>query len=332
MAIGPGRAAHAVHAKPPGLAPGLSVNAALQRIGRACLLHLVRNENGALAGDAEAIHQMRVAVRRLRAALSAAAPLLPKKQRRWAADELRWFADTLGEVRNLDVFLGTLLPSAREDMPQASEFERLALAVGRRRQAAQEAAVAAILSPRYTSAVLDLLRWFDGCGWGAEAEAEALDQPIDEVAPLLLERCRRQVRRRAKHFARQTPAQRHRLRIALKKLRYAVEAFGELYDRAEIHLFVQRLKRLQDELGDANDLRIGRAIVAALVKPPLAKPLLTKPSLAKPALSGPRKGATGIALAGRRLIAWHKRHLAENEEGLRHHLREMIETEPFWRN
>jgi CHAD domain-containing protein len=83
------------------------------------------NKEAGRAGDPEGIHQMRVAVRRLRGILSAFAPLLPPEHRRWASNELRWFADVLGEARNLDVLAAELLGPARVALPAASEFERL---------------------------------------------------------------------------------------------------------------------------------------------------------------------------------------------------------------
>jgi CHAD domain-containing protein len=81
----------------------------LQQAGRACLDHLGRNEQAALAGDAEGIHQMRVAVRRWRAPLSAMAPFVPSGPRRRASNELRGVADALSEARNLDVFTSAVL-------------------------------------------------------------------------------------------------------------------------------------------------------------------------------------------------------------------------------
>ena len=94
----------AVRPAPLALTPGLSGETVLQCAVHACLDHLVRNEPAGRAGDAEGIHQMRVAVRRLRAVLSTFARLLPPEPRRWASDELRWLADALGEARDLDVF------------------------------------------------------------------------------------------------------------------------------------------------------------------------------------------------------------------------------------
>jgi triphosphatase len=304
---GPGKA---VHAAPLNLRAGLSAEAALQRIGRACLDHMLRNEDAALAGDAEGIHQMRVAVRRLRAILSAFAPLLPRAQRRWASGELRWFADVLGETRNLDVFANDLLRPARAALPAPDEFERLARAIERRRRAAHKEVVRAISSTRYTEALLALLRWFDGGEWRAGGDARGLDRPVEDIAPLLLDRCRRQAAKRSRNFVAQSAKQRHRLRISLKKLRYTAELLGSLYDPAETRRFVQRLKRLQDDLGDANDVRVGRAIVAAL-----------------PQRGG---GTTGIVHAGRRVLSWHKRRLSRNEHRLRPHLDELLSADRFW--
>jgi triphosphatase len=304
-----------VHAEALDLHGSLSGETVLRRIGRACLDHLLRNEDAALAGDGEGIHQMRVAVRRLRAMLSAFAPLLPREQRRWASGELRWFGDALGEARNLDVFTATLLPHGRAALPVASEFERLARAAERRRDVARREVVKAIRSNRYTETLLELLRWFDGQSWREGADP-ALQQPVDTLASALLDRCRDKAVRRAKGFAEQSAKKRHRLRIALKQLRYAAELLGGLYDPTETKHFVQRLKRLQDDLGDANDVRVGRDIVDALAPP----------------VTGRSRRTTGIAHAGHRLIAWHKRRLEKDEPALREHLDALLAARLFWRS
>jgi inorganic triphosphatase YgiF len=302
--------AKAVHAEALDLSGGLTGEAVLRRAGRACLDHMLRNEAAALAGDVEGIHQMRVAVRRLRAVLSTFAPLLPKKQRRWAAGELCGFADALGEARNLDVFTATLLPPARVALPLASEFDRLALAAEKRRRAARGSVIRAVSSTRYTEAVLALLRWLECDDWCSGDTP--LHQPIEIIAPALLDRCRAKAEKRSKSFARQSPEKRHRLRIALKQLRYTAELFACLYDPAETKQFIQRLKRLQDDLGDANDVRVGHDIVAVL--------------------TAPGRRATGIAHAGRRMLDWHKRRLAKNEPNLAKHLDEMLAAKPFWQS
>jgi triphosphatase len=302
------RVATAVHAASIELSTGISGAAVLRRIGRACLDHLLANEAAVLAGDAEGVHQMRVAVRRLRAILSAFAPLLPDDQWRWATSELRWFGDVLGEARNLDVFASDLLLPARSALPIASEFERLSVATERRRHTAHAGVIKAISSIHYTETLLALMRWFDGDEW---CSGEKIQQPIEVLGPALLDRCRAQTEKRAKDFAKQSAKKRHKLRIALKKLRYAAELFAALYDPAATKQFIQRLKRLQDDLGDANDVRVARDIVESL------------------APTGRR--SVGIAHAGRRMLDWHKRRIEKNEPNLRHHLEELLTTEPFWR-
>src|ERR1051325_368345 len=130
--------------------------------------------------------------------------------------------------------------------------------------AAYAEAGAAIRPPRYTQVVLRLLRWFDSSAWRKGGLSRKLDAPIVALAPRLLHRRRRAVRRRAKGFAGQSPERRHRLRIALKKLRYAGELLSGLYDTGVVARFTKPLKRLQDQLGDANDLRVAREIIAEL--------------------------------------------------------------------
>jgi len=101
-----------VHAAPVALDPVMTVEAALQEIGRACLTHLLHNETAALAMNPEGVHQMRVAVRRIRSAISGFKKLLPAADRRRVSGKLTWLVDILGRARNLDVF-ATLAPAAQ---------------------------------------------------------------------------------------------------------------------------------------------------------------------------------------------------------------------------
>ena len=174
-----------LHPAAPKLTPGLSGEMVLQRAGYACIDHLARNEQAARTGDAEGIHQMRVAVRRWRATLSALAPFMPQAPRRSGSDELRWIADALGEARNLDVFASALLTPACATFPWSSELERLAMAIDRRRRIAHAAVRGAISSARYGASVRALANWLDACEW-REAVTWALRRPIGELAPILL--------------------------------------------------------------------------------------------------------------------------------------------------
>jgi inorganic triphosphatase YgiF len=298
----------ATHFEAPELDPEMSGDAALQRIGIACLGRVLRNEQLVRRRSSEGVHQMRVAVRWLRAILSAFAPMLPRDQRRWASRELRWLGNALGPARNLDVFANTLVARAPAKLIAPDELKALSAAVARRRRLAYADAVAAIRSPRYTAMMLRLLRWFDTCVWQADDSSEDLREPIRGLAAQVLDRRLDIVKRRSEDFPDQYPEQRHRLRIALKKLRYASEALTKLYDPEKVRPFVRRLKQLQDDLGEISDVRVAHHIVAEL--------------------SGPDAGA--VVEAGKRLVAWHEEGLEDHEPSLRNRVRELLEMGPFW--
>ena len=302
-----------VHAGPVTLDPAMAVEAALQRFGRQCLTHLLHNEPVMLAGEPEGIHQMRVAVRRLRSVLSALKPMLPLEHQRWASEELEWFTHALGPARNWDEFATSLLGPVSDALSASRELEYLVTAVEHRRHAAFDDAKQAILSERYTKSTLRLLRWFEARQWREQSLSEhaaLLLAPIANIAPDLIERCYRRVRKHSKRFAEQTPTQRHRLRIALKKLRYIIEFLGCLFDEIQVLTFVNRLKSLQDCLGHANDVRVAYDLLDQLL--------------------GKAVHDVHADRAGGIVLGWHERGIADHESKLRQHVRRFKHLNPFW--
>ena len=316
LAAGAAAPIRAAKADLPHLDPALSGDVALQRIGHAALDQILHNERAALAGHADGVHQMRIALRRLRAALSALRTMLPAEQRRHLSHEMRWLAGVLGEARNLDVFVSALIRPAREALPERDAAERnalrqLAVAARQRRRIAYATVRQALRSPRYTALILRLARWFDSRGWADSDAAEDLRRPLGEIAPWVLHRRHRNARKRSKHFARQSYEDRHELRIALKKLRYTGEVLGGLYDSEKVREFTEQLKLLQDDLGAANDLHVGRSLVIALA-------------------GGRSRRAATMAAAGKQMLEWHERRLAANEPALRSRLKRAVRSDPFW--
>ncbi len=302
-----------VHAEPVALDPTMTAEAALQEIGRACLAHLLLNEAAALAKEPEGVHQMRVAVRRIRSAISAFKKLLPAADRRWVSGELEWLVEILGTARNFDVFATELLQPARAALPPEVGLSDLAAALDEARQAAYKRVDQAILSERHAAGMLRLSHWFEARGWreGHASRSALLTSPIGELAPRMLDRRWRELRKRSKGFGRMTARQRHKLRIAVKKLRYTIELLGSLFDHDELQRFVRRMKRLQDDLGYANDVRVAHELL---------------PELSAQAASG-----SPVASAGARLLDWHRKVLAKGERKLRKRLRRLNRTAPFWR-
>jgi CHAD domain-containing protein len=291
----------------------MSVEAALERIGRRCLTNLLSNEQAALAGEPEGIHQMRVAVRRLRSALLALKRAL-QKQYRWASEELRWIAHALAPVRNLDIFAASLLPPVTHALPAGMGFERLIDATERRRRAVFDQAKQAIFSQRYTESMLRLLRWFVARGWRdqqiSEDAAILLDRIVD-VAPDLIERHHRKARKRSKRFEELTATQRHRLRIAVKHLHYTIEFLGSLFDKDQVRTFVKCLESLQDDLGYANDVRVAHDLVDQISE-------------------ATNQDVRSINRAGGIVLGWHERVLSDRNPKIRKHVRRFRRLDPFW--
>ena len=284
-----------VHASKVALDRGMTAGAAWRRIARSCTEQIVQNEPAVLAGLPDGIHQMRVGVRRLRAILSAFAPLLPKDEYNWFSDELRWLGGVLGLARNLDVFADGLVAPAIKYIGDTPGATALNNAVTARRAAAYAGAAEAIGSPRYTALVLRLMRCSDD-GGGDNSWSPALLRSLGDVAPEILNRRLKMVRRRSIGFSRQSPEKRHRLRIALKKLRYALEMFGQLYKPKKTGRLLRAAKRLQEELGTANDLSVSRDLVAELAR---------------------NGAAAAIAKAGDTVLDWHAQRLKPGERKLK---------------
>jgi inorganic triphosphatase YgiF len=314
LMAGDGQAPAPVRLKPITLDAVMTVEMVLQSIGRRCLAHLLHNEPAALADKPEGIHQMRVAVRRLRSVLSALKPMLPAEPYRWASDELKWLAGALGSARNWDVFAANLVEPVERVLPFEHDLKLLAEAAERRRRTAYDRAKQAILSREHTAAILRLVRWFEARGWRDQPVSERavlLLATVGEVGPGLIERRWRQSRKRSKRFDELTPAQRHKLRIALKKLRYTIEFLRNLFEKGKVKAFMRLLTPLQDDLGQINDVRTAHELLAEVTR-------------------HADQSNDAVARAGGIVLGWHERTLTDLEPKLRKHVRRLRRVKPFW--
>lgn len=239
---------------------GMSGAEAFQAVARGCVDHLAANEDCLLAtGHPEAVHQMRVAIRRLRSALSAFREFLATAETAAVQDELRWLLQQLGPARDSDVFLDEILDGVDEPLRSDPAVAALrARFVGRRDEHYRDA-VAALTSPRFTAAVLSLGGWIEGGDW--LDGGPALHEPVEAIAGRLLSACDAKIGNRRK-LAAMTPEKRHRLRIRVKKMRYVAEFFAPLYAEKKARRTLAALSELQDRLGRLNDIAVGRATLA----------------------------------------------------------------------
>jgi CHAD domain-containing protein len=124
--------------------------------------------------------------------------------------------------------------------------------------------------PRYRVLLLDVLEWLETRNKSRKPEAGA---PIGAFAYDLPDRRVRKVGKQGKDLTELSPPDRHKLRIKIKKIRYAVDFFRGLYPKNaqdELDALSARLKKIQDALGALNDFVAHQKIAteAALEAPP----------------------------------------------------------------
>jgi CHAD domain-containing protein len=235
-------------AEPVPIRPDMTVADAVEAVVESCIAHFRTNELVvASSRESAALHQVRVSVRRLRAALSLFRPALADNQFDTLRHELRWFARQLGEARNLDVFL------LRKDLPKP-----LRAAVKMEREIAYDRLIEALRSKRLRLLLIDLVAWVELGRWRQNRKAS---RPLGEfVARRLYKWWQRLVR--LGDIEPLHADQRHELRIETKKLRYALDFVQPLHSGAERKQkqFTKSLERLQDSLGKLNDAVTAREL------------------------------------------------------------------------
>lgn len=281
----------------PRLDQAMPVHAAFTAIASACLAQYRHNEDVLLERhSAEAVHQARIGLRRLRAATRAFGPMLPGPGTARLDQRLRSLAVALGQVRDLDVMIArTDRGGLRERMTEARSAAWRHL---RRR-----------LGARHTRALLlDVAEWIECGDWHvAPATLSTREAPLGPFAADALDRRLRKVRRHGKHLGKMEEEALHHLRRDAKKLRYTAEAFGSLFESKSQtkrrKAFLGVMADLQDDLGALNDLRVAEAWLD-------------------------RQGLSDLAEAREWIAAMHRRRHLKKARAERHAL---LDLNPFWR-
>lgn len=250
------------------IGPALTSGEAFRIIALSCLRQIVANEPATCAGRAEALHQMRIGLRRLRAAIAIFADVVGDEDLDKIKAELSWITRKLGPARDLDVFATDVLAPLRQKHPEHAAIAAAHRDFEERRVSAYATASGAIQSERFRTAMFDLAEWIECGRWaeeGAEQEARRA-RPVADHAEEKLVRLRKRIKRKGAELRDLSVAQRHRLRIRAKRLRYATEFFAYTFPgeaRAKRRLdSLSALKDLQDALGGLNDLATHRTLIA----------------------------------------------------------------------
>jgi CHAD domain-containing protein len=201
---------------------------------------------GVRAGDAEAVHKMRVATRRLRSSLKTFKASFDPQVAAALSDELKWLAGCLGEVRDGQVLEGKLL-AGTADFPEVAEGIRAHLdaQVERGRAALTEA----LDSDRYLAMLDAVDTLVEGAGSDDAGALRRARKALGRADRLLDEA-----------IADGVDAELHEARKAYKRARYAVEVFAPTAGKPGKRL-VRALTGLQDVLGAHQDSVVAREVL-----------------------------------------------------------------------
>jgi len=253
-----------------------SAAAALAAVGADCLRQIGANVEALHAdGSGEFVHQLRVGVRRLRSLINLVDPAIAPSSLETLDAELQWIAGVAGAVRDCDVFSTQTLQPIAPNLIQAAHRRDLGTLRGRvtRLRGARHLALhAAIASARTTKLLLD-------CAV-ALVDIAAHPGPIQApssargLAQTTLDKRHLRLRKRGKHLRSLPAAERHRARIAAKKLRYAAEFFAPLFHRGRASRYIDALSQLQDALGRLNDAATAEGLLETVAGASAPSPAL----------------------------------------------------------
>ncbi len=215
---------------------------------------------------ADSVHQLRVAMRRLRGALATFRPLVRREATDPLREELKWIAGLLGEARDAEVMcrrLDRAVAAQPVELVLGEVRARIDHTLGTRYREARAAALEAMASPRYLELLTALDRLVDDPPWTPVADRRAKD-----VVPRLLRRDWRRIRRRVEAaLAAEDRHERdlalHESRKAAKRLRYAAEAARPVLGK-DAKQVVRAMKKAQTMLGDHQDSVVTRAVLREL--------------------------------------------------------------------
>jgi CHAD domain-containing protein len=231
-----------------------------------CQWHIAANISAVTeARESEGLHQMRVGFRRLRVAFTSFGHAFRNARFDELKGRAKRMAEHLGPARDLDVFIGELLEPAASANGAVESFELLRARANDARRTAWDFAVTHVMSPAFADFMADLNAALERRIWLDDAKDTTLfDQPAQEHAAHVLNHRLKAAKKRAKRLGDASDDQIHRLRIALKKLRYTGEFFAPLYDKDGVAEFDQRLSKMQDSLGAVHDVVVARETLARL--------------------------------------------------------------------
>ncbi len=248
-----------VKMSPPPLDAGMSAAEAFCAIAHGCLRQIMLNAPAFETGqEVEAVHQIRVAIRRLRAAFALFRPLIADEAFPALAADLKWLSDQLGATRDIDVLLAETVQPALAREPEMPGLVELAAFITLQQAASLQLLREAIGSLRGRKLMLDLLLWVEDGPWRRKAMAIKTEpEPLKHLLARRLKGSRKKLATLGENLATLPEEQMHEVRIRAKKLRYQAAFFDVLASQSKgakrFRRFVDALERIQETLGAVHD-------------------------------------------------------------------------------
>ncbi len=252
-----------VKARPVKLHRKMLANVALKKIVHACLIQLQGNQPMVLNGsDIEGVHQMRIALRRLRSAIKVFSGVTSEQTWSNLSNELIWITNLLGDARDLDVLVTQTLPPIITQIPNQNSLALLVKKMNQERNMAYTRVRNAINSQRYQHLLLLLGDCLENQRWNNEN----FDQlTVKNIAQSMLSKRYKMLKKSGKRLKYAKPKERHKARILAKKLRYLAEFFADLYPTKSTKPFINSLSQLQNQLGRLNDIAVAGGLVSKVL-------------------------------------------------------------------
>jgi triphosphatase len=215
---------------------------------------------------------MRVALRRLRAAMSLFSAIVGDDRTEAIKTELRWLAQELRPARDLDTLILEVIQPMRKQHRNELGLVSIGKMFTRKRLKCYRRAQAAVQSARFRTLVLDTAEWVEAGSWSTSDDAlkrARREMPIEIYAADQLSRRSKRIRRRGRRIDDLNPEQLHRLRIQVKKARYATDFFSGVYRGKKSAKQCKKVKsslmQLQNCLGRLNDIVTHKALFSEII-------------------------------------------------------------------
>jgi CHAD domain-containing protein len=239
------------------------------------LAGLGTHQEATCEGDPDALHEMRVALTHLRAAIKFFSPMVDDavKPRIWR--ELKWLNGELGAVRDLDVAIeriSAVEAKRPQAVPQSASWQE-------KRTDAHRRLARSLRSTRFDRLIAQTYAWITSGPWSTMAGKRATRRRAASV--IVYGACKladweKELLRKRRKLHKMTPRKRHRLRILNKRITSSIESFSDLLGDKELSKqrpALKPLRKAQRSLGKLNDEVRGRALARSLRKSGIAVPL-----------------------------------------------------------